>query len=568
MIEQLKLKLRSIRENMYVLSWVVRLVKEYRLFLCLIFTLNLVQMLMGIFFSVYVKQLIDTAYAASIRPRLAFYAALLMIWTVIGGIVGYWITLYEEKIAFSMRKRVFHAVLRADWLKIARLQVGDMNSRISRDAGEISDFVCGVFPNVAGALMQLIVTAVIVYTISPPILIILMAGAGISTLMMLWFRLKLKPLQIEMREREVASSSYQTELCTNLLTVKSLCDEESAENRFVLMQERKLAALQRKSRFAYISNTVLNSFFNMGYLLVFSWAVLHLGRGEITYGTLSMIISLEGYIQGPTATLAASLPSFVRMLVSADRLNDITDMDVGEREKDEPVPPQGMFSVAGHGLSFTYPEREQPVLRDFDFSVPAGAFAVIRGPSGCGKTTLLHLILGLIKPNKGALNLIGDDGTAISTGRAARKRMGYVPQGNTLFSGTILENICFGQEMDEKAARDALLLADALSFVDDLPEGIHTQVQENSRGISVGQAQRISIARALYRKPALLILDEATSALDSETEKRILDRISRMSHRPTVLCVTHRDAALKYATHIIRMGAAFRPQRETESEEA
>ena len=555
MLKQIKTALRSLREHMHVMSWVFRLVKAYRRFLCGIFALNLVQMLMGIFFSVYVKELIDQAAAQNIRSKLALFAALLVSWTAAGGFLGYWITLYNEKIAFSVRESVFHAVLRADWLKIGRIQVGDLNARISGDAGVISSFACDVFPSVTGAVVQLAVTAVIVYTINPTIVLVLLAGAAVAAMMMLWFRVICKPLHAEFRNREVRAASFHTELCANLLTVKSLSDEKAAEERFVLLQGEKLEALRRKSRFSYCSSTVLHSFFDLGYLLVFCWSVLHLGRGDITYGTLSMLISLEGYIQGPTRTLASSLPKFIQMLVSADRLNDLTDMKSDTREEDAQIPSQATFSVAGEGISFSYPDRDHPVLKGFDFSVPAGAFAVIRGHSGCGKTTLLNLILGLIRPDQGTVCLAGDDGAPIPAGYAARKRMGYVPQGNTLFSATILENVCFGRETDEEAAREALRIADALSFVEALPEGIHTRLQESSRDLSVGQAQRISIARAIYRKPALMILDEATSALDGETERRILEAIRQWPHRPTVLCVTHRDAALDYATQVIDMDA-------------
>ena len=549
MLTRIRDSLRSFSEHIHILSWVTRLVKQYRLFLSVILFLNVIQMLMGIFFSVYVKQIIDeVADRGIVEQRLILFAAQMLLWTVVGGIFGYCTKLYKEKIAYNVRRQVFHAVLRADWLRISAFQVGDLNARISSDAGEISGYVCDTFPTLAGSVIQLMVTAVIVFLISPMILLILLCGAVVSAALMLVYRYRLTPLQGELRSREVEASSYQTELCENLLTVKSLSKERVFEARFQQKQDRKYKALRMKSRVSFGGNTVMNLFFDLGYLLVFSWAVLNLGNGAITYGMLSMVISLEGYIQGPVAAIASSLPNFVRMLVAADRLNELTAL-VSETEGEGGILPEGeAFAVTGRNLSFTYPSREGPVLRDFSFHIPAGAFAVIQGPSGCGKTTLLHLILGLVKPEEGTVVISG-----IPAGRMTRRRIGYVPQGNTLFSGSILDNVCLGDDKNEAAATEALIIADALSFVQELPDGIYTSIQENSRGFSGGQAQRIAIARALYTRPGVLILDEATSGLDTETERRILAAISRLPNRPTVLCVTHRDTALEYADQVITL---------------
>lgn len=564
MLKRIGELLRSLREHAHVLIWVMRVIREYRLYLCAILGLSIVSTLMGIFFSVFVKHLIDGAAYRNIRLRLVQYAVLLTGWTSLGALLGYATSLYYDKIAFSVRRRVFHAVLRADWLQISRVPVGDLNSRISGDAGVIANYACDVFPSLVGACIQLAVVAVIVFFINPWLLTMLLAGGLVSGLLMMLFRLKLKPLHKELRKREVEESSYQTELCTNLLTVKGLCREDVGEERFHQFYESKYAAKRHKNRFFYTSNGILNIFFDMGYLLVFGWAVLNLGRGNITYGMLSMLIALEGYIQGPISNIATSLPDFVYMLVAADRLEEVVRMGANEPESPGEIPAGKAVSLAVRDLSFTYPTHSAPVLHDIRCDIPAGSIAVIIGPSGCGKTTLLHLIMGLLTPAKGSVAFTDEAGHTIPAGRDARLRMGYVPQGNTLFSGTILENICFGLPEDEAAAREALAVADALRFVDELPEGIHTMVGENSRGISVGQAQRVAIARAVYMKPALLILDEATSALDRDTERRILTAIREMPDRPTVLCVTHREGALQIADQVIPIehGALTRKEYE------
>lgn len=546
--------LHALRLHVHVLTWVKQVVKEYHVFLLGMLALNIAVTLSGISFSVLVKHLIDSASRPHLELRLLHYAALMLGWTALSGLLFYVTRVYYEKVLLHVREKIFHAVLGADWLGISATPVGDLSSRLSRDTAEVTEFACHTFPGLVGALLQLALTAFIVFRINRKILLLLLVGAVLSAVIMLGFRLYLKPLARELRERDADLSAYQTELFTNLLVVKSSNIEEESAQRYSSIQEARFSALRRKEHFSYSGSMVLNLFFDAGYLLVFSWAVLNLGRGKISYGMLSMLIALEGYIQGPINSIASALPNFVRMLVSADRLNELTAMaDTADAE--EAGGQAGLpLGIEVEGLRFTYPGREPAVLDGLSFRVSPGSFTVLTGSSGCGKTTLLMLLLGLIHPQAGSLSFPETGGGSLCPGRAARRRTGYVPQGNTLFSGSILDNVClFGEVRDEAAAREALRIADALSFVDALPDGLHSRLGEKNEGLSVGQAQRIAIARALYMRPDLLLLDEATSALDRKTELRILDAICHMPERPTVLCVSHREQALQYADQILRL---------------
>ena len=546
--------IRLTRENFHLLSWVSHVVKQFKFYLAGILLLNIVQMLMGVFFSVFVKHLIDRAYNAEMTGLLVLYAVLLTGWTVLGGFLGYVTSMYYVNITFSVRKKVYEAVLKAQMLKLSAMPVGDLNTRISTDSAEIADFACKVFPTVVGALIQLIVTAFIVYRVNSSILLILLASGVVSAVLMLVMRMKLKPLLERLRQANVDETSFQTELCNNLPVVKSLCREPAQAARLERLHDNAVDALRKKNRFYYLSDTGLDVFFNAGYLLVFCWAILHLRGGAVTYGTLSMLIALEGYIQGPISSFTGALPAFVHTLVSAGKLDEVMRFDACE-ESDDALPMEGeAFRVTVRDLAFSYPDRDERVLSGFSCDILPGQTAVIAGPSGCGKTTLLNLLMHMMSPQEGTIEFTSPSGQTMPASRAVRRRMGYVPQGNTLFSGTILDNVCFGVDnADEEKAREALRIADALSFVEAMPQGLRSVINENNGGLSAGQAQRVSIARALMIDPAVLILDEATSALDRDSEDRILSAISAMPRHPTVLCVSHREAAFRYADQIIRL---------------
>ena len=194
------------------------------------------------------------------------------------------------------------------------------------------------------------------------------------------------------------------------------------------------------------------------------------------------------------------------------------------------------------------------VLRQVSFEIPAGSRVGIIGSSGAGKTTLIRLMLALIEPDSGRLEYLLPGGSREAVVPASRRLLSYVPQGNTLMTGTVRGNLLAG---DPFAGDDemwhALELADAAEFVRRDPDGLDMKIGENSGGISAGQAQRICIARALMRDKPVLIFDEATSALDEKTERRIFERLIAKSDK-TCFIITHRSSMLKYCDTVMEVG--------------
>lgn len=313
------------------------------------------------------------------------------------------------------------------------------------------------------------------------------------------------------------------------------------------------------NRFSIHKNTIMSLAGTMVALVCFCWAVYRLGSGYITYGTMTLFLQLSGSLTAAFAALAGLVPGAISAATAARRIMTIMELPVEDRS-DAPVAEAFVqkcmptsLGVEARGLSYHY-EDGTPVLSDSDFMADAGQIVTFVGPSGEGKTTLLRLLLGIVHPKSGSLELCSQDGSRIRVSPSTRALFAYVPQGNTFFSGTIRENL----QMIRPAATDAQLhealrLACAEDFIQALPLGLDTPVREQGGGFSEGQLQRLCIARALLSNAPILLLDEATSALDIETEQKVLDNIMHSQKGRTCIITTHRPSVLAISHRIYRI---------------
>ena len=290
-------------------------------------------------------------------------------------------------------------------------------------------------------------------------------------------------------------------------------------------------------------------------MIAFVVGALMVNNGSITFGVMTAFLSLVGQIQGPIYSLANQIPQIVGVLASAGRIMEVSELDT---EGDDITEGNGVYED-GSGLcalglraeSVSIGYKEDSVVQSVSFDIKPGQMVMLVGKSGIGKTTLLRAIMGFLKPSSGELYCYSEDGAKMKCGVKSRKLISYVPQGNTLMFGTIADNLRMGKsDATADEMKEVLRIADALEFVESLPDGIDTQIGEKATGISEGQAQRISIARALLKKSAILILDEATSALDEKTEMKILNSVAKSKHQ-TVLFVSHRRYLEKYADQVV-----------------
>jgi len=299
-----------------------------------------------------------------------------------------------------------------------------------------------------------------------------------------------------------------------------------------------------------MSSTLLSIGFGTGYLVTFLWGVDSLQAGTITYGMMISFIQLVGQIQGPFRDMTRFVPVLISTLTASERLLELEEVPL--EDDDDPISFPGGAGVRFTDISFQYKEGGRPILSRFSCDFPKGSTTAILGETGAGKTTLIRLILALLKPVEGKIEMY-DGMQTVKVSPRTRNNLVYVPQGNTLFSGTIRENLLLGNpEATEAEMREALETACA-GFVMDRPNGLDAVCGELGAGLSEGQAQRIAIARALLRKGSVLLLDEATSALDMQTEQQLLKNLSSREAGQTIICVTHRPAVIAYCSQVVEM---------------
>lgn len=305
------------------------------------------------------------------------------------------------------------------------------------------------------------------------------------------------------------------------------------------------------------SRTAVFAGFQSGYLAAFLWGITGLYRGTITFGMMTAYLQLAGQIQRPLAEIARLLPGLIHSHTAFSRLSEIEKIPV----EDQSVAPGTTENNLPNGISlrdvtFAYPGNKKPIFSHFNYTFQPRSKTAIMGETGAGKSTLLRLILALLTPTDGEVEIIsksGDKEISTPVSAATRSQIVYVPQGNSLLSGTIRQNLKIAKpDATEEEMKEALHNA-AADFVFDLKYGLETTCGEHGDGLSEGQAQRIAIARGLLRPGTILLLDEISASLDEATEKLLMQRLSEKSSSHTILIVTHRAGVLPYCDNILRI---------------
>ena len=360
----------------------------------------------------------------------------------------------------------------------------------------------------------------------------------------------------KMKEMGSTLMAYETEAFANLDTIKSfgLMDQYGRGLRSLQARWKKLSldynlfTIQTDAALSLLGSLV--QFAAFGYCLYLLWT------RQIAYGTMTLFLTQSTKLSSTFSNLVSLVPSFLNSAVSARRIRELVQLEKEPHDPDsgllDPLAEQG-FQVKLDSLTFAYQPGE-PVIQKADFLAKPGEIVALVGPSGEGKTTLIRLILGLVRPGEGRAYLRGADGTEVAMDAETRRQFSYVPQGNTVLAGTIADNLRLVKEdATDQDLEEALKLACAWEFVSQLPQGMHSPVGERGRGLSEGQAQRITIARAIVKDAPVLLLDEATSALDVATERQVLRNIIRSRPNKTCIVTTHRPSVLGLCQRVYRV---------------
>ena len=544
-------KLYSKRDVAYAsMFWLLSQASPYRVQLLIKLGISCLALLMSFVSTIAGKYIVDATTSGSINWLYITYMAGAALFTILFSAGANIFSSYlNEKFEFGMRCDMFDQIQRSIWIELSKFHSGDIVTRLTTDISNISSGLISIIPATITLGIRLLISFCILLYFDPWLALFALIIAPIGALSALLYRRKYRYYQTRIRESESLYRSFMQENMSNLTVVKTFQQEENNNAYLRQIRDDRMNLVMKSSKLSAIMSSFMNIIYRSGYVIAFCWSAYRISRGQISYGTMTVFLSLVSQVQGSVSSLGSIIPQVYRMLVSAKRITDIVDIKDEYYEDIDTEPNQ--ISVEIKDVTFAY--DKQVILNHVNLSVKSGEVIGVVGPSGAGKTTLTRLLLSLVKPSEGYVEYIDETGHRETAQPASRRFISYVPQGNTLMSGTIEMNLRTGKhDATEEELWEALRLADAEKFVKKTASGLKTHLSEKAGGLSEGQAQRIAIARALIRNKPLLILDEATSALDEDTESRILAGISNNYGR-TIFIITHRRSMLKYCDRVIEI---------------
>ncbi len=535
------------------LGWMIARTRPFAGPLFLVFLLNVVTTVTGIGGTVVSKYVIDGVTGSGpvfTVPGIAILVLIAFAGIAIGA-VGNIITSYiNERYAFGIRSKSFDMLMNGLWSKVSLYHSGDALTRLTSDIDRVASGIADILPNFFLLLIRIAIAFVVLFYYDHWLAVAALVVGPVGILISLTFSSKLKKYQTELNAVESCYRSFLQETIENLAVAKAFSQESASHNRLTAFRDERLRLIMKRNRLSTAMNLCINLVFSTGYFLAFGWSVYRLSNGSITYGTMTVFLSLVAQVQAPIMSLGSLIPQFITVLSSTGRVMELEAIPADERIADTDDYPSGI-GLRIRDLSFAY--GEEPILDNIHLDIHPGDIVGVVGYSGSGKTTLILLLLSLITADRGELIFYGENWTE-PVSASARRFLSYVPQGNTLFSGTIAENLRVGKaDAEEDELWEVLSIADAADFVRHLEGGLDTVIGENGLGLSEGQAQRIAIARAVIRNAPVMILDEATSALDAGTEEKVLEALRASRRMKTCVLITHRRSMLKFCTRAIRV---------------
>ena len=554
-------KMKFVFKKTDIIEWIFHISSKQKLYLIILSFTEIILNIGSVCYAAVFKGFTDAAIAGNKSLFFAWIAIFvaLAIFQITMGAVNRFLTEYSRaSLENCFKERLFSGILGRKYADSMAVHSGEWMNRLTSDTVVVADSLTQIIPGFVGMAVKMVGVFVMLLVLCPMLVAILIPGGAVIGGGACIFRRKLKLRHKRVQESDGRVRVFLQETLSGLLVVKAFCCEgKSVKEACIHMQEHKAARI-RKSNLSNICTVGFNGAMNAAYVVGAALGGYGIITGTMTYGTLMAIIQLVGQIQAPFSTITSYFPQYYAMLASAERLMEVENFEPDIAE-DKLLTSEQILEVYGNrfesirfeDISFGYSDGQR-VFENVNFSVKKGDYVAFTGHSGCGKSTLLKLLMSLYIPDEGYIAFCLKGNVIWSDSSKYRRMFAYVPQGNMLMSGTIRDVITFsrdtlqmensGEQSDERIWQ-ALSVADAASFVRELPLNLDTVLGERGAGLSEGQMQRIAIARAVYSGAPVLLLDEATSALDEETECVVLRNLRTMTDK-TVLFVTHRRAAL------------------------
>lgn len=538
--------------------WFIRAVRPYWLSLSTIMLCHVLIAGCAIGFVYVSKKLVDVAVAMfegrDLMNGLTLWAAL-MVGIVIfriglNALRTYLQTTTEIKLKNSLRRRIFDILLHLQSNGGTRHHSGDMLNRMQEDVRMVSSVMAGAIPNLLGTVLQFVAAFAFLVCLDMRLALLIVIVVPVGILIGKYITGRIRNLTLDIRKSDSQVQAHLQESLQHITLLQSLEHTDSSASTLDGLQGNLYGNELRRTRFSVISRICMSLALQAGHIIAFLWGVAGISTGTVTYGMMTAFLQLVGQIQRPLVEMSSQVPSIIHATASVDRIMELESLP--QENVSEAHSLAGIVGIRFEDVSFAYPESSNLVLNGFSYDFMPGSRTSIVGPTGVGKSTMIRIMLSLLKPVKGRVMLYSD-AEHVEVSPATRCNLVYVPQGNSLFSGTVRDNLLMGNpEATEEQMTSALHTA-AADFVFDLPGGLDTQCFEAGAGLSEGQAQRIAIARALLRPGSILLLDEFSSALDAETENVLLERLTSSLPDHTMIFITHREKIIDYCDSVLRL---------------
>ena len=447
-----------------------------------------------------------------------------------------------------MQQRMLDRLLRSEWHGKEIHHSGDVLNRLEFDVNYVVNFLTETIPNTLSVVAMFLGAFFYLFSMDWRLSLIIVAMLPLFLGVSKIYIGQMRKLTRKVRDSDSKVQSVLQETLQHRMLIKTMESDDAMVGKLEDTQSELRQNVVRRTKFSVFSNLIINFGFALGYLIAFLWAALRMSAHTLTFGGMTAFLQLVNKIQSPARNLMKLVPAFVGVFTAAERLMELEENPL--EEQGEPIILDAPCGLRLTNISYQYNATDGDVIHDLSFDFKPATCTAILGETGAGKTTLIRLLLALLKPRSGTIEIYNNTFNVLTP--LHRCNISYVPQGNTLMSGTIRDNLRIGKlDATDEEMREALHRSCA-DFVFDLPEGLNTKCTEQGGGLSEGQAQRIAIARCLLRNRSILIFDEATSALDEETERKLLQNLLA-EKRHTIIFITHRKAVIDYCDKTLKI---------------
>ena len=557
-----KIRSHSLREMLREYGWLSRYSMHYKkeiLWYILAGIIGTAASLAGSILSKYIIDAVTGFNASGIMVALIFFILMQLSQILIRAISSRINARVSLRVNQQITAQVYDKLLVTDWEALSAYHSGDLLTRVAGDVSTVSSSVLGWFPELVTRILQFVGTLGVILYYDATLALLALLSAPVTLIMSRYVIKMMRHHNLKMRQLTSQMMVFNEESFQHIQLIKSFDRTDAYSQKHRKLQLQFKDASLDYNRFSIHKNTIMSLIGTVVAIVCFAWGVYRLWGGHITYGTMTLFLQLSTTLTAAFSALAGLVPGAISAATAAGRIMTIMELPVEDRSD---APEAAAFvqkhrndtlRVEADDLSYHY-KNGTAVLSNTSFAAEAGQIVTFVGPSGEGKTTLLRLLLGIIRPKEGQLTLQAEDGERIQVSPSTRALFAYVPQGNTMFSGTVAENLRLTRpDATDAQLYEALRLACAEDFIRMLPLGLDSPVREQGGGFSEGQLQRLCIARALLSDAPILLLDEATSALDMDTERQVLQNIMEAQSGRTCIITTHRPSVLELSDRIYRI---------------